>query len=175
MARMFGGGSTDGITALRTLVRTANRSVVRVMEDVTQEQADWLPPGTANPIGATYLHIVMGLDMNISTMLEEQPRIWERESWAGKFGLPAASQLAAFDDKSIDLTVARAYHERVMKQIDGYFDRMNDADLARVVPSWRGQVTVADALALFMSFHTLQHLGEICAVKGFQGLKGFLF
>ena len=174
MATPFG-GSTDGLTALQTLVRTANRSVLKVMEGVTQEHADWLPPGTSNPIGSTYLHIAMGLDMNISTMLEEQPRIWEREHWAEKFGLPADAQLVSFDKLAIDLPLAREYHARVMQQINAYFDRMTETDLARVVPSWRGTVTVADALSLFMAFHTLQHLGEISAVKGYQGLKGFLF
>jgi hypothetical protein len=34
----------------------------QVVSDLTQEQADWLPPGNANPIGALYWHIVAYCD-----------------------------------------------------------------------------------------------------------------
>jgi hypothetical protein len=33
-----------------------------LVSDLTQEQADWLPPGNANPIGALYWHIVAYVD-----------------------------------------------------------------------------------------------------------------
>ena len=32
------------------------------MADVTPEQAHWVPPGKAEPIGATYAHILMAED-----------------------------------------------------------------------------------------------------------------
>ena len=34
----------------------------QLVVDLTQEQADWLPPGNANPIGALYWHIVGYVD-----------------------------------------------------------------------------------------------------------------
>jgi hypothetical protein len=34
------------------------KTLRQVVSDLTQEQADWLPPGTANPIGALYWHTV---------------------------------------------------------------------------------------------------------------------
>ena len=34
----------------------------QVVSDLTQEQADWLPPGNANYIGALYWHIVAYCD-----------------------------------------------------------------------------------------------------------------
>lgn len=174
MATSFG-GSRDGLTALITLVRTANRSVKRVMDDVTQEQADWLPPGTTNPIGPTYLHIAMGLDMNISAMIQQQPKIWAREGWCERFGLSPLAELRDYARMPVDIGLVGQYHGRVLDEIESFFAGITAEDLARTVPSWRGEVTIADALSLFMAFHTLQHLGEISAVKGMQGMKGFLF
>ena len=34
----------------------------QVTADLTQEQADWQPPGIANPIGAMYWHTISGAD-----------------------------------------------------------------------------------------------------------------
>ena len=34
----------------------------QVTTDLTQEQADWMPPGIANPIGAMYWHTISGVD-----------------------------------------------------------------------------------------------------------------
>ncbi|MBN1976861.1 MAG: hypothetical protein JW918_05620 [Anaerolineae bacterium] len=34
----------------------------QVTADLTQEQADWTPPGIANPIGATYWHAISSTD-----------------------------------------------------------------------------------------------------------------
>ena len=34
----------------------------QVVEDVTQEQSDWHPPGVANPIGGTYWHLLTSVD-----------------------------------------------------------------------------------------------------------------
>ena len=36
------------------------------MHDVTADQANWWPPGTANSIGATYLHVVINTDVEIN-------------------------------------------------------------------------------------------------------------
>jgi hypothetical protein len=33
-----------------------------LVSDLTQEQADWMPPGNANPIGALYWHIIAYVD-----------------------------------------------------------------------------------------------------------------
>ena len=34
----------------------------QVTSNLTQEQADWVPPGIANPIGAAYWHTVSSTD-----------------------------------------------------------------------------------------------------------------
>ena len=42
------------------------------MADVTSEQAQHAPPGRANPIGATFAHLVCSEDMIINGMLRQQ-------------------------------------------------------------------------------------------------------
>jgi hypothetical protein len=53
--------------------------------DVTAEQANWWPPGTANSIGATYLHVVINTDVEINRLiLRREPLVESR--WGGDVG-----------------------------------------------------------------------------------------
>ena len=45
-----------------------------VTADLTDEQLDWTPPGTANPVGATLLHAVASEDMFVHVVLQGKPR-----------------------------------------------------------------------------------------------------
>ena len=56
------------------------------MTDVTPEQAHWIPPGVALPIGASYAHVVVGQDSVINGMLKGGAPLFA-SSWAGKTGL----------------------------------------------------------------------------------------
>jgi hypothetical protein len=42
------------------------------MADVTSEQAHYAPPGRANPIGATFAHLVCSEDLIVNGMLRQQ-------------------------------------------------------------------------------------------------------
>ena len=42
------------ISLLREQLKTANELVEGTVDDVTPEQAHWIPPGVAMPIGASY-------------------------------------------------------------------------------------------------------------------------
>jgi hypothetical protein len=48
----------DTIRLIQFSLGAAFDVLKQVVSDLTQEQADWLPPGTANPIGALYWHAV---------------------------------------------------------------------------------------------------------------------
>ena len=53
----------------------------QVTADLTQEQADWTPPGIANPIGATYWHTISGADDVVYRWILGQEPLRQREGW----------------------------------------------------------------------------------------------
>ena len=53
----------------------------QVTADLTQEQADWQPPGIANPIGAMYWHTISGADDVAYRWALGQEPLRDREGW----------------------------------------------------------------------------------------------
>ena len=56
------------------------------MADVSQVQAEFAPPGIANPLGATYAHVVWSEDMLVQGMFRQVPPLFA-SAWAGRTGL----------------------------------------------------------------------------------------
>jgi hypothetical protein len=59
------------VTEVELIVRWSTRAwdwLEDTVADVTNAQANWWPPGTANSIGATYLHIVINTDVEINRL-----------------------------------------------------------------------------------------------------------
>lgn len=52
----------DCVQVLEYAARNAFGILCDVTGDLTQEQADWQPPGLANPIGASYWHVLSSCD-----------------------------------------------------------------------------------------------------------------
>src|SRR5436309_13820408 len=67
------------------------------VHDVTAEQANGWPPGTANSIGATYLHVVINPDVEINRLLYGRVPIIE-SGWQGDVGQGASYDPDRFDD-----------------------------------------------------------------------------
>ena len=166
---------SDALSALREVIRTANRMVLDATSDLTVEQANWLPPGTANTIAQTYAHIVNIQDRYLNTFLHAQPTIWEREGWEERLGIPATMRMQREPGYQVDPAAFRPYAERVFAETNAYLDRVDAAELAREVQGYRGPLPVAEVLGRFMAFHAVSHLGEIAALRGLQGLKGLPF
>jgi hypothetical protein len=81
---------------IREDIRWAHSLLEMVVQDVTPEQADWHPPGLANPIGATYAHAVCGEDVIIRQMLQNDEPLLE-SSWKGRTGISEPQLSADFE------------------------------------------------------------------------------
>ena len=64
--------------------------------DVTAEQANWWPPGTANSIGATYLHVVINTDVEMNRLIHRREPLVESK-WNGDVGQGFAYYPDRFD------------------------------------------------------------------------------
>jgi hypothetical protein len=175
------------VTLLREQLQSAQRLLEGTMESVTAEQAHWSPPGVANPIGASYAHIVLGQDGAVNGMLREAAPLFAT-TWAGKVGvaeLPPGPDPGApgFPDWAgwarrarIDLPALRKYAQAVYAASDEYLASLSDADLGRPVDVsalGRGSMTVKQLLTRGVIGNALTHCGEISCLKGLQGAKGY--
>jgi uncharacterized damage-inducible protein DinB len=145
---------------------------------ITDEQFNWLPPGTMNPIKSVLLHTVAGEDIFFQSLLQDRPPLWATGGWADRIGLvqaPGGGQ--GWEEAKttvLDLAPVLAYADAVCVATDEYLARLTDAELDRQVSFFGTDSTVAAVLARFVS-HTAGHAGEIAAVKGMQGVQGLPF
>lgn len=75
-----------GSSLLRQRFDAAHQLLEATMADVTTEQAHWMPPGIANPLGATYAHVVSAEDYIIQGMFKQVAPLAATD-WAGRTGL----------------------------------------------------------------------------------------
>jgi hypothetical protein len=149
------------------------------LQEITEEQVNWVPPGTANVISAILVHRAGVEDGIVQQRLRGEPRVWERDGWAAKTGVETLpGQNGGWEElkgQTIALAPVQAYAAAVHAATDTYLASLTDEDLRREMPwPFGGTGTVADYLALVV-VHTALHAGEISALKGVQGAKGFPF
>jgi hypothetical protein len=142
--------------------------------DVTAEQANWWPPGTANSIGATYLHVVINADVEISRLIHRRTPLVEQ--WGGAVGQPLLYDPERFDrwvrhgpvDWEVLRRYGRAVHTSLLETVDLLTEAQLDmpVDMSRAgLGMWQGR----ELVELHGVDHPLQHGGEIAVLKGLQG------
>ena len=108
------------------------------MADVTAEQAQWSPPGRANPLGATYAHAVLAEDMLVNGLLKGGPPLMAT-SFAGKTGLsePPPPPDQDFGDWArrvqVDLAELREYGQAVYRNTGDCISSLTEDDLERTI------------------------------------------
>lgn len=130
-------------------------------------------------IASIYAHILLSTDSILHGMLQGQPSLYVAAGWDAKIGIPYTPGLGdrAWHDAAriSDIDQFRAYAKSVYTAIAEYVASVSDAELERTLETPMGTQTVAWCLNNFMAWHTIQHLGEICALKGMLGAKGLPF
>lgn len=168
-------------------VKAAHGLLEVTMGNVTSEEAHWIPPGMANPLGANYAHVVMGEDGAIQGMLKGAAPLFA-STWAGKTGVSELPPMInpespGFPDWSkwarqvkIDLAAFRKYAEAVYAATIDYLSSLTDDDLNRPLDLSAlgfGQSTVGFLLINGVVGNTFSHSGEISCLVGLQGKKGY--
>jgi len=168
------------ITSHREAFKWAAELLEMTMDGVTDQQAQQIPPGIANPLGATYAHALIEVDVIINTLFQNQNPLFET-TWAGRTGISEPQWLNAFDwarRVKIELPTARAYAQAVYAEADAFIAALTENDLS-------GEIDLTDAglgvrslnwcLNALVTGHTNNMAGEISALKGIQGAKGYPF
>jgi len=178
------------ITAwIRGQVQSAHWTLEATMEDVSAEMAHWAPPGIALPIGAAYAHFVTSEDMVVNFLLRGGIPLFTG-SHAGRTGLsePPPNPASAKDWEGefagwcrrmrIDLAVFRVYAQAVYDATEAYLSTMPDTELDRrmdLSSVGMGTQTIGFVINNALIGHAFCHCGEVSALKGMQGKKGYPF
>jgi hypothetical protein len=171
----------NAIELFRTQINASHDIVENTVADCTPEMCDKQVEGKAHPIGATYAHILTSEDFIVNMLCRGQSPLMMGE-WAGKTGMsepppaPGGDVYGWATRVKIDLGQARQYAEAVYKSTNEYLDTLSDDDLNREldIPGF-GKNSLAFYLGIGALIHPANHVGEISALKGIQGAKGYPF
>jgi DinB family protein len=176
----------DGIATVRQALGDAHAQLEATMQDVTPELAHWPPPGTANPLGATYAHVVISEDMIVHGMLQQGAPLFAT-TWAGRTGIsepmpmpgPEWENYGAWARRvRVDLGALREYAQAVYAATDTYLASLPTDALDRQLDLsalGMGQMTLAWVFSRMLFGHVDNICGEIACLKGIQGAKGYPF
>jgi hypothetical protein len=151
-----------------------------VTADLTQELADWRPPGIANPIGAQYAHAVCSADAVIHTVLQGKPALFDT-AWANKSGV-SQPQMQATAEWSrsvwVDLPALGSYAQAVFNASDAYLASLTVEDLSKDHDLTGAGLGIHNSdwiLSALVTSHLNNMAGEISCLKGLQGMQGYPF
>ncbi len=151
------------------------RTTDAVLGGLTEEQLNWAPPGTANSIGVTLVHIASSEDMFVNELLQGKTQVWQKGEWGAKLELSGPpGRVAGWDEiksKKLSLEQALGYEKAVRAATDNYLAELSKDDLERAVKLLGMDRQTADVFALVV-VHGMSHVGEISTLKGLQGAKG---
>jgi hypothetical protein len=154
----------------------------QTVADLTQEQADWQPPGIANPIGATYWHTASSVDHIVHKWCLGQEPLFERDGWQEKALAVSVPQPEHSGDWQaymrairIDLQATHEYSRALAAAVKAWLASLTPEDLERAMETPVGEQNLGQLLETFVIWHINAHCGEIAALKGCQGAKGYPF
>ena len=173
----------DVITLLREQIRGAHEYLDDTMSDVTPEQAQWIPPGKATPIGANYIHLVQTEDALIQTLRGRE--MLGTSEWAGRIGASEPQPAMPWEEQvyfdwsrrvQVDLPALRQYAKAVYAATDEYLAGVAAEDLDKS-PDLSSQgmspVTLGWILTRYIAGHADNICGEVSCMKGMQGARGY--
>jgi len=184
---IMSGKDRDIISWLRELVKNVNELLEATMADVTAEQAHWVPPGVAMPIGAHYAHVVLSQDGAVNGMLKGGVPLFAA-AWAARTGVselqpapdpgnPGFPDWSGWSRKlKVDLAATRKYAKAVYAASDGFLASLSPGDLERPVDLTAvglGKSTMGDVIHNGIVGNGFTHCGEISCLKGLQGKRGY--
>lgn len=164
---------------LKTLYGINHGIVLGTIEGLDETSLHAAPGGLAHPIAATLAHLVTGEDRLVLGRAAGKETL-SSTTWAGRTGVnPLPPRGEGYDvwvrSVRVDLPALKEYAHAVFAAVDEYLAGLTPEDLDRPFefPPARVQ-NVGDLLSLAV-LHAANHTGEISAIKGIHGLKGYPF
>jgi hypothetical protein len=168
----------DAIALLREQIKAAHQFLEDTMADVTPEQAAWMPPGVALPLGGLYVHGICGEDFAVNRLLKDGQPLYA-STFTGTSGISDPAPYISREwaaALTLDLARAREYAQAVYAATDEYLAGLRAEDLdgmADLSAEGWGAWPLHLVLTRFVAAHIDNMTGEISCLKGLQGVKGY--
>lgn len=170
----------DVIAFLRMDAETAHWVFNSTTADVSEAILHQQPRGAEATVASAMAHLVFTEDSIVQGMFQHKAPL-ASTTYAGKTGISELSMSnAPAWVKSVRLEPApfREYATAVAAATDQYIASLKETDLDRELDlsEWGiGKVTLGWGLAVLVIGHIHDITGEISAIKGSHGLKGYPF
>ncbi len=169
------------IELLRQQLQSAHETMEATMMDVTTESAHFVDTGKALPVGAAYAHAVISEDVIVATMFAHTTPLSAGSAQTG-LSTPMPSQ-QDWDKHAewamhvqVDIAKLKEFAKDVYAATDAYIATLKEEDLdTEMDMGAMGKKNLAWVFSNFVILHIANLTGEISAVKGVQGLKGYPF
>jgi hypothetical protein len=175
----------NAIELLKEELKSAHDLVEQTVGDATPEQLAKHPGEKAFPLGALYGHVVFSEDAIVNGLIQHKTPLYQGE-WKEKTG--ANKQHPEMDENweknniewsnsvVVTLPTMREYAKAVYANTESYLNSLSENDLDSDIDlgSW-GKYKLGTMLFSFVIGHACSLAGEMSAVKGVQGLKGYPF
>lgn len=163
---------------LNMLFSSAHEVLEGVMQGVDNTIANWVPEKVVATIGAQYVHVLTSEDAIVNAILKGGAPLMAT-SFAGKIGTATPPELFTWGEwgrtSKVDVAQAKAYAQAVYASTAEYVASLNAEKLGEVLDLTQagfGKMPRAAVLAIALQQRYV-HGGEISALKGLQGLKGY--
>jgi uncharacterized damage-inducible protein DinB len=157
----------------------AHDNLNHLVKDLSDEQANFLPPGKPGTIGAQFIHVLTAADVFFHVLQGQPPLL--ATSFAGKIGSAGAPEPGNWGDwgrtVKVNMTEARAYAAAVQAATEAFLNGLEADKLGEEVDFSSiglGKMPRWAAINLIL-FNLYAHGGEISAIKGLQDLQGYAF
>lgn len=171
--------SNAAVNLLRAQFEQSKSVLEGTMDGVTSEVAHKDVGGTTGTIAANLAHIISGLDAFMLSSLTGNPPMLA-SSHAQTHGMselqPQGEDSSQwFKSVQVDLEAMHKYGLDVFKAVDDHLATMSDSDLEAKIDMGSFGEQSRSWLCTIMLLNNSWHTGEIAAIKGMQGLKGYPF
>jgi hypothetical protein len=165
----------DALDLIRYQIKKSYAWLESIVSNVTPEQALWRPGGTANSIAATYAHIVIWADVDLTRHFHAREPLLAGE-WGERLGRDERDPREWEPDATFDWDVLHQYGRDVQQHVERLAAGLTAADLGRsfqMKPVELGVWKGIDVYVLHGGEHVWMHGGEIACLKGMQGIRGY--
>lgn len=170
----------DAITLLRTEAEWAHQEFDMTTADVSAEVAHRTPMGNAGSIASSMAHAIVAEDSIVQGMLQGKAPLYA-STFQGKTGVSDPQFMNAPEwvkAVRIELDQFRTYAAAIAAATDAYIASLSESDLDKahdLSQMGMGSRPTGWMLAALVTGHLHDLTGEISAIKGSHGLKGYPF
>ncbi len=173
-------------SVLTGAVKQSHWLIDATFEGVTDELANRKPPGNANPLGTAYAHLAHSEDAVLSGLLKGQSPLFAT-NFQGRTGVDSLMPMPGFvegdmgdwlHNAKVQVEVLRAYAGAVFSTTEEFVAGVDEDTLSREIDLSAvglGTKLFPDVVTMLIVQHCDNLAGEISAIKGVFGLKGYPF